>query len=253
MTKETSKVGVEHSPLDSEFDLAKRISNGLGRCARAVTGDGQDSATYLWISVSKDGEARREERTTRLSTDEWLNVVDEAASIGVSRLVVSAKHSLSDFADIWEICGWAQHTHDMVVVLHTNAPCLTESDLSHIRSLEPGKTRLLLTDEAMASAKALEASGVVLCRVDRGPLDRNPCEKPGKIVFVSHEGKLYTCGLVEGIDDFHLGDIFDGTFAKVMQDPDLPHAVADQERFFAERHSCDGCPALAKGIFADED
>lgn len=252
--KETSEAEIVRASLESQLSLAKRISKGLGRCAQELSNNGRGSATYLWVCVSKDGISDRacDGETSRLTVDEWLNVVDEAASIGVSRFVVSAKRSLSDFPDIWRVCEWAQDTHGMVVVLHTNAAKLSQDELTSIRALDPEKTRMLLTEQAMPSAKGLETEGIVLCPVDKGPLDCNPCEKPGKMVFVNPEGTLYTCGLVEGLADFHLGDVFDGTLLKVMKNPDLPHAVADQERFFAKHHACDGCPALAKDIFEDE-
>ena len=72
------------------------------------------------------------------------------------------------------------------------------------------------------------------------------------MVFVNPDGVLYTCGLVDGLDDFHLGDIFDGTFSGIMKDPELPHEVSDQDRFFKAQHACDGCPALAKDLFNEE-
>lgn len=252
-TKETPGQPVGEESLSRHFDLAKRIRRGISECACEHSNNGKENATYLWVCVSKAGlgTGQQGRHTSPLSMDEWLNVIDEAASVGVSRLVLSAKGSFSDYPPMWKLCEWAQGTHGMVVVLHTNAETLSDEEVAAIRALDMSLTRLMLTETAVEAAQPLTQAGMTTCCVDHGPLEENPCDRPGKMVFVNPEGVLYTCGLVEGLDDYHMGDVFDGKLIKILRDPDLPREVADQDRFFEQAHNCDGCPALAQELFKE--
>lgn len=224
------------------FRFTHRLRESV-RCCCQQHDSASERITYLWLYVERRSprEANAPEKTPAL--EDWLNVIDEAGGGGVRYLVVSSDNRLANFPFIWEICRWAQDTHDMRVGLHTLATALSPEEVDAIKSLDPQKTRLLLSNEGMGALGHLEEQGIALRLGEPNPDEIGaPCDLPIHMVFVNSYGVLYTCGMVEGNDRFRLGTIFEDTFKRILEDPSLPHAVADESLIV--QHGCDGCPPL---------
>lgn len=224
------------------FAFTHRLRESVRCCCQQHDSKGE-RITYLWLYVERRSprEAEAPERTPVL--EDWLNVIDEAAAGGVRYLVVSSDNRLSSFPYIWKICKWAQDTHGMRVGLHTLAISLTDDEIEGIKTLNPEKTRVLLSNEGMEALGHLAEQGIAIRPGEPDPEEIGaPCDLPIHMVFVNSYGVLYTCGMVEGNDRFRLGTIFEDTFRRILEDPSLPHAVADEALIV--QHGCDGCPPL---------
>ncbi|MBI2421184.1 MAG: SPASM domain-containing protein [Candidatus Hydrogenedentes bacterium] len=235
------------------FALLKRIHTGVARCAKVGACENRESIEYLWLYVSKTGIGQPDSGATaaQLSVEDWLNVVDEVASLGARWLVVSALSNLSTCPDIWTICAWGQDTHGMLVGLHTHAPTLTQEEIAGIQQLDPAKTRLLVNESAWDSVRPLRESGIeaIIVKPEMSEPD-GECTKPGKMAFVNPQGEMYTCALVEGFGDFKLGNVFTGSMNALLRDPHLPHAVPSSAPH--KEHGCAGCPPLMAQYFKNE-
>lgn len=231
------------------FLLARRVHERVHACC-ASGQEQRDRITYLWIYAAKSLNRHDGKETGRvLGLEDWYNVVDEAAAGGIRGVVLTVPESLAQFPPLWEICRWAQEAHGLFVGLHTYADCLSDAELAELKKLDLHRTRLFVTREACPKLKALEDEGLTIC-VAQPPEDFAPpvtCAFPGRMVFVNPEGVLYTCGMVEGNDQFRLGTIFEGTFTSILQNPDLPHAVRTADA--TNVHGCDGCPPLFAHYF----
>jgi len=190
-------------------------------------------------------------RDQQPGVNHWLNAIDEAASVGVLWLVVSVKSSLSDRPEIWPVCEWAQQTHGMTVGLHVETGALSPEEIDRLKELEAGKTRLFVQHENLDALRHLEEHGIQVCAADVAANEPGrPCQKPGKMVFVNAEGRLYTCGMVQGNEAYCMGSMFEGTFNEILHDPSLPHSVPPGEQ--DDPHGCDGCPPLLARFLAEE-
>lgn len=248
-------MGVKNS-MDSEevpaldvpcMCLAKQVRQRL-RETIAAAKRSKDDAAYLWLYVSKAGIGQSEGKkapSTPLSLDAWLGIIDEAASVGVNWLVVSVQARLDSNPDVLEICRWAQETHGMKVGLHSDCSCVNEDELASVSSLDPELTHLLLPRDVYAQMRDLDLHGIKVCPAEPDLSDHesmSPCRKPGTMVYVNPEGKLYTCGMVDGEDEYHLGNALETDFRSVVQDPNRPHMVPMEHA--RHKGGCDGCPPI---------
>ncbi len=232
------------------FRLPKRLSCGIEAC----TGKSFDEVTYLWLNFSLPGHEQGNDAAPicpELGLDQWLNVIDEAASLGVAWLVVSVKAALSEFPDLFKICDWAQNTHGISVGLHIHCMEMSSEEIQALCKLDKSKTRILVTRDVIKAMRHLEEEhGLQLCVADPHPEGvLAPCENPGRMVFVNTRGELYTCGLVEGREDYKLGNVFEDSFKKIVGDPNLPHQVPYESAMVP--HGCDGCPPLVTQYFGE--
>ncbi len=201
-----------------------------------------NNAEYLWIRI-KEGETDSQCGPEALSREEWLNVVDEAAALGVKWIMISVHGPLSLFPFLWDICAWAQQTHGMHVGLHTEASRLTAEEVAALCRLDKQRTFVFIPRSVMDNFRSLEECGIQLREADpERTVQMYPCARPGAMVYVNAEGQLYTCGMVEGKKEYHLGDVFTSSFRKVVCDPSLPHEVPTHVA--RNPHWCDGCPPL---------
>jgi len=232
---------------NNPFELARQLQASL-RCCCQQYATGDEKARYLWLYVERRTPKEANAPDERPELQDWLNVVDEAAGAGVKYLVISGDNHLNNFPYIWEICSWAQDTHGMTVGLHTLATSLSDEEIAGIKALDGAKTRLLLSKDGMTALAHLGDEGIALRKGEPENHEIGaPCDKPGLMVFVNSYGVLYTCGMVEGNENFRLGTIFEDTFRRILQDPSLPHAVKDDALIV--QHGCDGCPPLlVKGL-----
>ncbi len=236
------------------FSLAKDLRNKLKSCCggTACAENGPDKVEYLWLHVSKHGFGRKSIEDTEfpsLALEDWLNIVDEAASLGAKGLVISVSTSLGAFPELVSVCQWAQDAHEMCVAVHTTAKTISEGDIAALKKLDLSHVRLFVGEEAYPHLKQLEADGLRVCIADAEPMKAGGCGMPQNMVFVNGRGELYTCGMVEGKQEFHLGNIFERRFDNVISDPALPHAIPSDAHY--EEHGCDGCPPLLARLLKD--
>ena len=240
-TEEAYEAPAEPDP----FGVAHRITRGLRDCSEQV-GVSADTVKYLWVHVNEGMAEDDAGPEAGPSLDHWLNVVDEAASLGVQWIVISMSTSLTAFPDIVKICEWAQESYGLTVGLHTDNPRLMVEELHLLASLDRSKTQVLAkraTVEALSPMQEAGFSVLVADPQDHG--ERPECEGPKQMIFVNPRGRVFTCGLVEDRPEYALGNIFDRQFKELLSDPSLPHRVHPHDHKVTE--GCDGCPSLLTG------
>ena len=231
------------------FQLPLAIAKQLKACAEAHTGQpmaASDAVRYLWINVARPasrGTAKEQPDATMLSGDEWLNVVDEAASLGAQTLIICVGQSFTNCPDIWKICGWAQRAHGLDVGIHTSCREFSESDINEIAELDPAHTWFFVPDTKLPALRALRERGITVLAANVGHDEQSPpCDMPESIVFVSSEGVLYTCGLVLDNDRFRLGHVSEKPLEWILKDESLPRTIPKDVPH--PEHGCDACPPL---------
>lgn len=211
--------------------------------------------TYLWVHVSEEGIAQHQHGEAPAkyppSLEEWLNVVDEAAAVGVNWLMITLDTPLDRFPDLFEICKWAQNTHQIKVGLHTCASALSDGESAMVLGLHPELTRLFVKKEHLAAFAEIDTKGIKVRAADPQPYGEKPnCRGAERLVFVDPHGVLYTCGLVEGNREYRLGNIHERSFESLLHDPALPHAIENCLHTVSE--GCDGCPSLIANYLDEE-
>ncbi len=236
---------------DNPLELAKNFKQQIKTCCRNSKEGKPDAVTYLWICVSSEGIMHyKDEGAKQLGMEEWLNVVDEAASLGASWVVLTLSTRLSQHDGVWEICRWAQDAHGMMVGLHLAVEEVNEEELASIKSLDLSKVRILIRREALPALGYLEKEGIQLWTANPQSEGIKPhCQGPAKMIYVNANGMLYTCGLVDGIDQYHMGSVLEKKLRQIMQDKELPHSV--EEGIHRISPACDGCPALVANFFSE--
>lgn len=233
------------------FNVPKRLSHGLAAVARkfAQSAPPKQAIKYIWIYVTEEGLQRRAaESDAALRLDDWLNVVDESASLGAEWMVIYAGACLERCPEVWHICHWAQDEHGLRVGIHVDTPELCEGDIGRLLQLDRDKTYLIVESRLLDAYRPLEERGLRVCAADVRPEERlSPCPNPEAIACVGIDGRLFTCGLVLGDKDFHLGNVLEHGLARVMADASLPHSVPESVAY--HDHGCDGCPPhMAKRV-----
>jgi radical SAM protein with 4Fe4S-binding SPASM domain len=239
---------VNVSKVSDDFDpffLLKRIRKGIKDC-NEVTKVSSTDLSFLWIDVSSKGIAQPDDAcpcAKHLSLEEWLNVVDEAAAYGVKWLILTVRTSLTAFPDVCNIGRWAQEAHGISVGLHTHSSSLTQEEIDSVKQMDLSHLTLYVKREFLDGFKNAAQEGIKVAVADPQTYGNRPkCQGPTKMIFINPEGVLYTCGLVEGNQDFRLGTIFEGSFSRILRDPQLPHKVPSE--IHRVSMGCDGCPSL---------
>lgn len=244
---------VERLSDPDPFELPRRVRHEVKTYA-AEHKQLPETVDYLWIHVSSSGIGAKQPETpaehARPDIEHWLNVVDEAAALGVRWLVITLDTRLTEYPDILTVCLWAQDTHGIRVGLHTVFCSLEKGEVELLKQLNPDKTLLFAKSEALDNLREIERAGFQLVPADPQPYGHKPkCQGPARMLFVDPRGVMYTCGLVEGNEEYRLGSIFEQRFDRVLGDPELPHSVAEQLHRVAQ--GCDGCPSLVANFMAD--
>lgn len=253
MTEKISNDNTEAVQLDPDpFALAKKLRSRIRECAESLN-ETPSEVNFLWLHVSAGGinqPGDRSGKTTKTPTrEDWLNVIDEAAALGVNWLMVSMHTAFGAFPEIWDICQWAQETYGISVGLHTTAMSVSPEDLKALKRLDPARTCLCVKQDALEAMAPITALGIQVSACDPQTYGNKPnCQGASKMVFVSEDGVLYTCGLVEGNEQYRLGNIYEKTFNHILHDPDLPHKVKEEIHRVSE--GCDGCPSLIANYMA---
>lgn len=235
--------GKKHSDDDNPFRLIREIRTRI-RSSNAAQHSGRSSEVkYLWLHVTSNGV---DGGNGLLSTEHWLNVIDEAAGLGVSWIVIGweAAPDRSEIS-VWEICRWAQETHDCHVGIHVLAGELGPRDIESLLKLNRERLHLLVDRTKLPAVQHLIDRGIDVCEADVNVTHRTgTCTLPDEMVCVGPQGKLYTCGLVLGNERYCLGSVFDRAFAHVLSDRSLPHHVPPTVVRDGNHHSCNACPPL---------
>ncbi|HOJ33778.1 MAG TPA: hypothetical protein PKY35_10965 [Candidatus Hydrogenedentes bacterium] len=227
---------------ENPFQLPQALLHALRQKSKEFKT--KSEVKYLWIYVSHDSLDDNGTPSKRLSTEEWLNVIDEAASLGVQYVVISVGTSLNEHPEVKEICQWAQSMYGMHVGVHLYCEKLTPDESVLLLDLDKSKTAVFLDccDPAV-EARFKEHGFDVYPALGQDQEHVSPeCHLPEEMTCVGAAGTLYTCGLVLGETEYRLGHFFERPLDSVMHDPSLPHSIP--EGLPKSKHRCNGCPPL---------
>lgn len=235
---------------EESFALPRSIVKVLRACAEKHGADApsptRDNLKYLWINVSEGSTCPSKtcrKNSRRLSAEDWLNVVDEAASLGVKYLVIAVGDSMDDHPEVWAICRWAQYTYGMSVGIHTNTKKLGKTTVEELKQLESNRTWLFVNGTAPSAFTAVKKAGIKVLRAHVTRDDHvPPCDMTEEMVFVGPEGVLYTCGLVLNNDEFRMGHVSEKPIEDFLKDSSLPHTIPEWTP--RPEHGCDACPPI---------
>lgn len=199
---------------------------------------------YLWIYVSHDALGEPQTGTSRLTLDDWLSVVDEAASLGVEHVVVSVGGTLADHPEVAEICRWAQSVYGMQVGVHFYGQALPQLENELIQKLDTANTTIFFEPHLEKAARIFQEQGFAVFPAEGQDQDyvSPDCHLPEQMTCVGASGTLYTCGLVLGDKQYRLGHCFERKIGHYMKDASLPHVIP--EGMPKTKHRCNGCPPL---------
>lgn len=249
----TGKGGQEAAGGAKElFALTRDVRKRLKECCKEAR-EGKRQVTYLWVCVCPQGIGEgpsAADGSERLALQDWLGILDEAASLGACWVVFSMTTQLSRHEDIWELCRWAQEAHGMMVGLHLVEDNITSDEAARLKELDGDRLRLLVRRESLEKLKPLEDQGLVLWTANPQEEDgaRPHCQGPTRMIYVNAAGELFTCGLVDGLDRYRMGNALRDRLHDVVRDPSLPHAV--EESIHRICSGCDGCPSLIANFFS---
>lgn len=238
MISPSDSSAVEALPLEL-FSLGRRIRQGLARCSREAACREKDDVFYLWLQTEPV------EGAPSLTSDQWMNIIDEAAALGVNWLVLTVGTCGESRRGLAGLGRWAHEAHGMVVCLHARCGEISAEEREMLLELPRESTFLLVDPEYRASFSELAQSGVCVDSANPASHEdsgRTACEYPHKMIFVDARGRLYTCGMVAGNQAFYLGTVLDGSLDAIIHNPQLPHSVSAAA---PEDHArCSGCPPL---------
>lgn len=234
------KIHRDSDPFLSARRIAKKVKSSSKK-ALASKDSANSAIKYIWIHVTSEGLQHEPSTEETLSTEDWLNIIDESAALGAEWMVIYVGSTLAQHPEVWQLCDWAQTTHGLHVGLHLSNPCLSESDIEHLGQLDLEKTYLIGQEKTLDSLRFLSTLGVKLCD-SKVYLDEEawPCSSPEAMACIAPDGTLYSCGFVLGNNDFTLGDAREEVLAGVMSDDSLPHKVDTFS--IPHHHGCDACP-----------
>ncbi len=226
------------------FQLPQTIKRTVRTCSDMHEHNGNGSLQYLWAYLAEDGLKDIAGGESRLNLEEWLGVIDETASLGVTCVILSIGAPLAEYPEAIEICRWAQDAHQMMVGLHLYGVSITSPDVALIATLDPGRTHLFIDPDCMETAKPIRDKGFQVYDAIGQDQDmvEPECRLPEEMACVGAGGTMYTCGLVLGDEEFLLGDFYARKLKSVMKDESLPHTVP--AGLPKVRNKCNGCPPL---------
>lgn len=227
------------------FDLPRRIAGELKRCKEELRSDASaaNGLKYLWATFrpGEDGV---------LNVDDWMNVVDETASLGLTFIVFSVEGRLNEQPELWAVCRWAQDAYDITVGVHTTCGDLSPGEVAAFKQLNLLKARLYVSLEHVEQLRHLEDEGIMVRAANpRGNTRANPaacCDLPRNMIYVDEHGVLFTCKYVRDNDAYCIGHFCDRSFKDILDDPSRP-AVVPADAPFVE-HGCDGCPPIVEEL-----
>jgi radical SAM protein with 4Fe4S-binding SPASM domain len=233
---------------DNPFELLQLLSRGVKNAARDAEGK-PNRIRYLWAYVTESGISSTPNAERQgLSTNEWLSLIDELAALGCEYIVLSCSVSPSKAPHVWEIVQWAQDAHQMNVAVHVYGEPLTQADATALASLDQDKLVVLADPHLLEACRFLEDRGIPVdsAAVQEGDTVEPECKLPEEMACVDAEGRLYTCGLVLGEEQYHMGNAFSRRLERAMDDESVPHRIP--EGLPKVKRSCNGCPPLIERL-----
>lgn len=230
----------QENPLALPQAIIREINQCYKNHAPAVAG----KLKYLWIHMpANDADTTPSLDSKPLGEDEWLSVIDEAASVGVLSVIISVGGPLQFAPLLAPVAMWAQEAYGMTVGIHPNA-ALERVDADVLLQLDLSKTRVFANSEHLESARFVEELGIPLYNADglQSHSSTHACDLPESMTCIGPEGQMYTCGLVMGEERYSLGHVLERKLASVMTDKTLPHTVPAAVGVGTQR--CNGCPPL---------
>ena len=229
-----------NSPWSDPLELPKTIAKQLRRCAasHAVPEATPEALVrYLWVDMGRYTDSA-------LSDEEWLNIVDEAASLGAKYMIICVGKSLDQCPSLWQTMHWAQSVHGIHVGLHMCGSAITEGDIVHFRELKPALTHIFTSRNDIERINEIRELGIqvassAVCAADHP--EGCPSEERD-MLYVGPQGVLYSCGLVAEKEPFELGHALDKPLNKLLKRKSTPRVVPPS----VPRHEggCDGCPPI---------
>ncbi len=231
-TGPTDPFGTTRSIRSEVADAARRGSTRFG---------GHEGVEYLWIHLAGKN-CPSDPKHRPLELEAWLNIVDEAATLGTTWAVIYVGADLDAYPGVWELCDWAQETHEMRVALHYTGHAISEESVERLNLLDTARTYLFVDECRVDAFRAIRSLriGVVAARIPENARASN-CTSPANIACVHTDGTMYCCGLVAGDENFDLGDSRSRALVDIVEDKNLPHAVNGTENYPLQ--GCDGCPS----------
>ena len=220
------------------FKLPQSIAEHLQRCVDACDVAGavvdQETLRFLWLDMRCAGKEM-------LSRDEWLNVVDEAASLGIKFLVACVGTSPSACLEVWDVVKWAQTTHSIAAGIHLTGDSLSEHEVRQFGQLDARLTFLFAPASALAGFDHLGELGIQVRASEVSVEQVCPCRIPKDLVYVGAGGVLYRCGVVSGMEDFCLGHILEKPLGQLVDENRGPEMTPANMSHRPD--GCNGCPA----------
>lgn len=221
----------------------KTIFKKIRECSHIAQSAPKD-ISYIWIKVTEQDTSKNGNKQSNwLNLDDWLNIVDEAVSVGANWLVLTVHVPIDQMKEVIEICQWAQNTYNMKVGLFLCREKISTNEIKILSSLKKDLTQIFVKKKAFEQFKKLREMGLFLGIADPQEYGDKPnCEGASKLLYVDNTGSIYTCGLVSGMKNYKLGNIYEKKFQEIVRDPSLPHSV--EEKIHKVNEGCDGCPSL---------
>ena len=240
-TKTCDPFGPSRSGRSEIADAARRASTRFG---------GREGVEYLWIHLArKDCPSDPEHRPLELEA--WLNIVDEAATLGTNWVVIYVGSDLDAYPEVWELSRWAQETHEMRVAFHFTGKTLSDAHVQTLNGLDTTRPYMFVETVLVHEFRSMDALNVgVVGESITGHARKFKCTSPANIACVHSDGNMYCCGLVVGDEDFAMGDARSRPLVDVVHDENLRHAVRDTENYPLQ--GCDGCPSHLSHIVFEQ-
>lgn len=226
------------------FALARAIRQGIRKNRKTIEENFQGQVKYLWVYLDQNGR-QYGGNSKRLDTQAWLGVIDECAATGVHYVIlgVGEKEKLSEHPEVFAITEWATQIHEMQVGIHLCHHPICRESADRLVNLQTDKVCLFANKECFDAMRFVEDLGLRLYQAEGQQQDYvyPDCDLPREMTCIGSDGHLYTCGLVLGKEEFHLGTIQSDQISAVMQNESLPHIIPEG---LPKAHPCCGCPPL---------
>ena len=241
--------------VKTEQERIKSLPGCLSSKVHEMRETGTSNATsshvhYIWLHVTQDGIVESQEGAccAVLSLSDWLNIVDESASLGAQWMIIHVETCLKADSDVWRICAWAQEVHGIRVGLHLDNECMDEVGLEPILRLDHDFTFVVVDDSAQEAFEYLRTEGYSVCTSNIGSKDRDlPCSHTESIVCADADGMLFSCGMVVGEESYRLGDAKVDRVNEAIRNNKMLQPIRDHAG-----HNCDGCPPFMVERFIEQ-
>ena len=218
-------VNKEKQAIEEDLEFFEYIKHHFNECMKKRDTQKNVMHKFLWLyySDSANHSSTHDELkdSHSLKIDDWLNAIDEAASLNVDTCVISVTEPLCESRNAIKICQWAQDVHKMFIGLHLPYESFSQGELYELTQLKPELTCLLAPKASDEFKEKTIAAGYSLINSQCNPKKnhkKNPdkCAHPGDLLCIGSDGKLYPCGFVIGVKEYCMGDIRVESLMKII-------------------------------------